>query len=419
MMNLVSGAPLRYFHSTNVPPGAYDHLATTAISKFCNMPELEKRLRPVMESMDVSEINRQLRLHPQCGVLTSQDIADHLHPYIHDALAGLVETNFPYPTWQDNHLMPYRQLERACRLANESIDGGDKGLGPVYALLNTYYNFSGDATDGFCVRPTAPDCNCSCASACTERIKRASRLQSLARTYQLCTQLVYSRCSQGPPNDLFWAEPGKTCEGDGTAFVQDYMKQWCQRQMGSMVGDYNASDPRFEPDYVPKHFFRAGGANDKSSMGPGVYVGGEYAPWSAGTIERDDPQEGVFAFNGLAEAAPGMEFRQPRACDPPGVHDLRFRLVRIMQCWRNGSATGDCDPVRLANGTVYVVDGGVDEGDCRLLVRSYPWNRTWTDVVTTQGTGLPKDVHIGTVCVGLVLYSLLIVYFHPASALIL
>jgi len=47
--NLVSGAPLLYFRSNSVPPGAYDRLATAAIGKYCDLDELKRRLHPVIE----------------------------------------------------------------------------------------------------------------------------------------------------------------------------------------------------------------------------------------------------------------------------------------------------------------------------------------------------------------------------------
>jgi hypothetical protein len=110
-----------------------------------------------------------------------------------------------------------------------------------------------------------------------------------------------------------------------------------------------------------------------------VYISGEYAPWSAGNLRWGNLHARVFALPELAGAAVGIELRQPTSCDPPGVLDLRYRLVNILQCWRRNSTTGDCDPVGLFQREL-VNDGSVLEGggECRKLVRSYPWGRSFS-----------------------------------------
>jgi hypothetical protein len=119
---------------------------------------------------------------------------------------------------------------------------------------------------------------------------------------------------------------------------------------------------------------------------PGIYTSGEYAPWSAGNLHWGCPYEQVYAFPELAGAAVGIELRQPSSCDPPGVLDLRYRLVNILQCWRTGSTTADCDPMRLARGEIVSDGGGFggsdEEGECRELVRGYPWGRRFAPPTT-------------------------------------
>lgn len=367
--------------------------------------------------LSIDEINTQLHLHPQCSLTTRQDIIDYLQPFIHTLLTDLVESNLPYSSWRDDRPIPSRPLKQACRLANESIARGDVGLGPVYALLNASYNTSGEFTHGFCIRSGQPDCVCTSASKCFEKENRARQLQSLAQLYQQCTQLVYSRCSQGPPNDLFWPPAGNATNCiSANSFIDGYQRERCQAQLSAMISDYNASDPRWDPDYVTQHFFKSEG----NAIGVGAYVSGEYAPWSAGNIEEANPSEEIFTFPGLEEAAPGLELRQPRLCDSPRVLDLRFRLVQIMQCWRNGSTTGDCDRQLLANRTVHLIGGKGESGvvmDCRVLVHAYPWNRTFEDaaVAGSGSGGVQRGAHFWIMaCVGVVL-SLLVHYFYSVG----
>lgn len=108
----------------------------------------------------------------------------------------------------------------------------------------------------------------------------------------------------------------------------------------------------------------------------------------------------------------GIELRQPSSCDPPGVLDLRYRLVNILQCWRSGSTADYCDPIRLANGEVItdgsVLDGQDGAGECRELVRSYPWGRRFAPFTPAGPINLSADVRMQWILGTLLLLLLLV-----------
>lgn len=363
---LASGAPHFYFQSGLVPPGSHDYIVSNALGKFCNRSEIERRLHS-LAGLPAEQINRELRLHPDCGVGTNGTTIDHLRDYIHEAVVGLVEANLPYPARREGRLLPAWPLQHACSIANQmSNTSGSNWLAPIHALLHTYYNYSGEARHGFCIRP---ECECSCPNCSTQDIS-IRRPQLLARTYQHCTELVYTRCSHGPPNDVFWPVPNNACRSP--VELISHIHRQCQATLSALVPDYNANASRFDPLF-PSH---TGRTMCWQRLRRGLYVSGEYSPWSTGTLRHGDPSAQLHTFPLLDEAAAGIELRQPNSCDPPAVVDLRYRLVRIMQCWHRGNTTGECDP-RSLGGREVVRRGGVsnDGGECQELVRGYPWGR--------------------------------------------
>jgi len=317
---------------------------------------------------------------PKCLLQTSSDIA-LLQRYIYESLAGLVERNFPYDaTNADGDLLPPHPLEYACAAASSQSESADylRDFTLIFTLVNAYRNYSGHLTH-FCVKDN-----------CCGQLNSNDRRTMISKLYQDCTQFVHTRCTQGPPNDVFLPADGGACTNEDS--LLQHLAADCSRQLEETISDFPNND-------LDRSWFTPRPLIEVDVSSRTIVLSSEFAPCSSGVLRWNGTRRNTYAFEPVKGTAAGMELRQPSDCDPPELHDLRYRIVHILLCWRgNGfnaieKITGEneyCSREQLMWGIVHrgnssvsrvpIYRNGSTGGRCCDLVGLFPWGRSWKKV---------------------------------------
>lgn len=139
------------------------------------------------------------------------------------------------------------------------------------------------------------------------------------------------------------------------------LKSYCKRRLGTTFDLTRMAEDTFKS--LSGNFTFNGIKN-------AIYIDGEYDPNKVGGFmnPKDDLQQYKFIVPGATKFAPLLT---PVGCDPDNIMQLRYRVIKIVNCWIDGKSDGDCAASNFNKDLPkYEASKGKCEDD---LTDQYPW----------------------------------------------
>lgn len=119
-----------------------------------------------------------------------------------------------------------------------------------------------------------------------------------------------------------------------------------------------------------------------------IYIDSEYDPNQVGAVKNSevDPSKHQHKFL-LNKSAQFAHLLNPTSCDSNNVNAVRYRVVKIVECWLNNPDAQECAPNKF-NGTLPEYNT-IASDTCNDV--SYPWGQENNDQSTTTNPEIPQS----------------------------